>query len=181
MSFSSLERFDSAVTEVVREDFTQWSLDWGVPPREPKPNQQPVYYPDAGVVQWGSFAAARFHYCLVVDERSLESLSREYLFVAIVAKDRLPLWHPRVLRGQYNYEDVTDDLIPWRGTQIKTWDGAIARLTPWWNATRAFLTRTVGDVEACRVAHRRFTTAPMMRAIGAETLKRDIIRGFGKR
>ncbi|KAI1844130.1 hypothetical protein JX266_009614 [Neoarthrinium moseri] len=104
--------FDSVATEVVRENFIQLCLDRGVPLTETRPGQSPVYEPDSEQNSEALYWAACFRYCVVVDQRSLESVRRpgstnnhDGPIVAIVSKDWLPAWHPKILRNN-KYEDL---------------------------------------------------------------------------
>lgn len=111
-----LERYDCVATKVVREDFTKWALKHGVPSRKPRPGQPCVYLLGGRALEYCDYTAARFHYCVMMNQRSLEPVRREggtnrykWLILAIVFKNWLPIWYSEVLRGD-SYKDVTDNL-----------------------------------------------------------------------
>jgi len=107
---AGLER---AATARVRLRFAAWCAAFGLPARPGVDGAGPSVDAGAdGARQWSNVEAARFHFCLVVDRRSLESVEREAEdgvapFVGVLWKNWLPAWHPDVLRGEaYEAEDM---------------------------------------------------------------------------
>ncbi|EEU43451.1 uncharacterized protein NECHADRAFT_82758 [Fusarium vanettenii 77-13-4] len=87
----------NVTTQVVREQFSKWASDRGVPPSEDG---------------W-KYQVARFHYCLVADRRSLKSAETTFPIIGVLYKDWLPAWHPDRIGHEGKY--VPDDWTPIEG------------------------------------------------------------------
>ncbi|KAJ4211831.1 hypothetical protein NW759_012121 [Fusarium solani] len=87
----------NVTTQVVREQFSKWASDRGVPSTEDG---------------W-SYQVARFHYCLIADRRSLKSAETTFPIIGVLYKDWLPAWHPDRIGHEGKY--VPDDWTPIEG------------------------------------------------------------------
>ncbi|KAI8665290.1 hypothetical protein NCS56_00964400 [Fusarium sp. Ph1] len=87
----------NVTTQVVREQFSKWASDRGVPSTEDG---------------W-SYQVARFHYCLIADRRSLKSAETTFPIIGVLYKDWLPAWHPDRIGHEGEY--VPDDWTPIEG------------------------------------------------------------------
>ncbi|KAJ6789701.1 hypothetical protein PWT90_00565 [Aphanocladium album] len=94
MDFPVMEgaHLDGLSSAGVRRRFEEWALGKGVPRLRPRQTDPTLLEPNDYPASYASYAAARFHHCLLVDRRCLESLETKEPIIAVVEKNWEGMW-----------------------------------------------------------------------------------------